>query len=299
MMSNKTILAIGAHHDDIELRVGGTLAKYLAAGWRVEYILLATTPHVNARSRVREQGVLTTREATDLRKSEARAAAKILGIDNVHFWDFRSIYWYRPGTYERIYMDGIVAGSQDLEQHFASAQGREYLVSAHRIPHVVQSVADSIAGFNADIVLTHTANDMHWEHFATSALVCEAVKTLNAGGNPVRLFGWEPGGMHGLHNPFLPTCFEDITETIDRKCEAVMVYHSQFRNLQLVADTLRQRARYYGARFGVAYAEPYLEFTPILSRYDTDAWLPDWYDGRTQATEGLSRRDQAPVGKPG
>jgi LmbE family N-acetylglucosaminyl deacetylase len=64
----KSILAVGAHPDDIELGCAGTLALHTAKGERV-YLL-----------------VLTRGEASgnpDLREKECRQSAKILGANNV------------------------------------------------------------------------------------------------------------------------------------------------------------------------------------------------------------------------
>lgn len=63
-----TVLAIGAHPDDIELACGGTVASLVRSGHRVVVADLT-------------QGELGTRGTKDLRLKEAAAAAKILGVD--------------------------------------------------------------------------------------------------------------------------------------------------------------------------------------------------------------------------
>ena len=74
---NLDIMAFGAHPDDVELCVGGTLAKMSAHGYAVGVVDLT-------------RGELGTRGTTAVRAKEARAAADILGIsvrENLRFPD--------------------------------------------------------------------------------------------------------------------------------------------------------------------------------------------------------------------
>ena len=71
------ILAIGAHPDDVELGCSGTLAKEISEGKKVGIIDLT-------------RGELGTRGSVDIRDSEAKEAANILGIsfrENLNFKD--------------------------------------------------------------------------------------------------------------------------------------------------------------------------------------------------------------------
>lgn len=69
-MSRLSILAIGAHPDDIEFGCGGSLAKYARKGHRL--FLLVLTPG--------ERGA-----AAEVRTEEQGAAARVLGVEEV-FW---------------------------------------------------------------------------------------------------------------------------------------------------------------------------------------------------------------------
>lgn len=64
-----TILAIGAHPDDIELSCGGTVASLVRNGHRVVLVDLT-------------QGELGTRGSKELRAREAEEAAEILGVSD-------------------------------------------------------------------------------------------------------------------------------------------------------------------------------------------------------------------------
>ena len=65
------VLAIGAHPDDVEFYCAGTLVKYKAPGHEVA-IAVATNGELGSTT-------LGKKEAAELRRSEARAAADILG----------------------------------------------------------------------------------------------------------------------------------------------------------------------------------------------------------------------------
>ena len=61
------VVAIAAHPDDVELRVGGTVRKLVSAGRRVVIVDLT-------------RGELATRGTPDIRAAEAKEAAKALGV---------------------------------------------------------------------------------------------------------------------------------------------------------------------------------------------------------------------------
>ncbi len=72
-MPSKTALAIGAHPDDIEFHMAGTLLLLKAAGYTTHYFNLGSG---NCGST--EYNAVTTRS---IRNTEARAAAKLLGAE--------------------------------------------------------------------------------------------------------------------------------------------------------------------------------------------------------------------------
>jgi LmbE family N-acetylglucosaminyl deacetylase len=76
-MQKKTILAIGAHPDDIEIGAGGFIAKSLKEGADVHYIVLSKCE------------TNTGLAKADL-VSEARKAAAVLGVSDVMFCDFEN-----------------------------------------------------------------------------------------------------------------------------------------------------------------------------------------------------------------
>jgi LmbE family N-acetylglucosaminyl deacetylase len=75
----RTVLAIGAHHDDIELGCGGTLAKFAREGHDV-HVYIATRSGYSDPSGRPVRG-------SEVAEQEAERAAKILGV-TLHSGDF-------------------------------------------------------------------------------------------------------------------------------------------------------------------------------------------------------------------
>jgi len=75
MTTKLDILAVGAHPDDVELCVGGTLALEARKGRRIGILHLTS-------------GEAGTRGSAEQRRSEAERAAEILGAAHVEFLDF-------------------------------------------------------------------------------------------------------------------------------------------------------------------------------------------------------------------
>ena len=77
MNNFKTILAFGAHPDDLEIGMGGTISKLRNLGYNV-IMVIATLPN------------FTTTDKKDERKFEASSSATILGCSTPKFLDLSS-----------------------------------------------------------------------------------------------------------------------------------------------------------------------------------------------------------------
>ncbi len=84
-MSKQTILAVLAHPDDELFGMGGTLALYAARGADV-YLVCATRGEVGE---VAPEMLKGFNSIAELRESELRCAAGILGLKDVFFLDYR------------------------------------------------------------------------------------------------------------------------------------------------------------------------------------------------------------------
>ncbi|MGJ3240341.1 MAG: PIG-L deacetylase family protein [Anaerolineae bacterium] len=76
MTQTLRVLAVGAHPDDIEIRCGGTLARYAQAG---HHVMMACATNGN-----KGHTKIAPDELAQIREQEARASAAVIGADL--FW---------------------------------------------------------------------------------------------------------------------------------------------------------------------------------------------------------------------
>ena len=119
-----TILAIGAHGDDIELACGGTLAK--AVNNRHEVIMVLVTGHASNdhnNMKIRTQGAA---------QQEAKAAAKILGVSKLHILGYQDTCV--PYSAELISkLDDIITNCKPdiIFTHFVFDTHQDHIRTAH------------------------------------------------------------------------------------------------------------------------------------------------------------------------
>ncbi|MFL5771609.1 MAG: PIG-L deacetylase family protein [Flavisolibacter sp.] len=78
MLNSKNIIVLAPHTDDGELGCGASIAKYISEGKNVTYVAFSTCSHS-----------LPTGFAGDTLEKECRAAMKMLGVQNVMFFDYQ------------------------------------------------------------------------------------------------------------------------------------------------------------------------------------------------------------------
>ena len=123
----RTLLAVLAHPDDESFGVGGTLALYARRGFRV-ILLCATRGEAGTVDPVYLKGFASVAE---LREAELRCAARHLGLDAIHFLEYRDSGM--PGMPENSHPDAQIA---------------------HPVEEVAARIVRYIRQFRADVVLT-------------------------------------------------------------------------------------------------------------------------------------------------
>ncbi len=217
------LLAIAAHPDDVELTCGGTLIKMVESGYKVGILDLTA-------------GEMGTRGSPQVRRREAAAAARILGVhrrDNL----------------------GLPDAGLELNEKSKLAVARK--IRALR-PHTV--------------ILPYWEG-RHPDHYNAAKIAYEGcflagLKRLALGGEPFRPFKVLYSTVYNFS--VRPTFVVDITRQFERRRRAILAYGSQFKppkgtprpKVHLPLDRLEQEvhliARYYGHMIGVQYAEPFL-----------------------------------------
>lgn len=218
------ILAFGAHPDDVELSCGGTLHKAFLEGKTVAIIDLS-------------RGELGTRGSVDLRKKEAKTAAKILGIharENLEF------------------PDGFIFNTKENQL----------------------KIIKKIRQYQPQIVFCNAIDDRHTDHARSSALVRDAcflsglikIETQNEKGESQ--MAWRPKAVYSYiqWKNITPDFVVDISRVLEVKMEAIAAYRSQFYDPQSKApetpissqnfkDSIRYRAADLGRLVFCDYAE--------------------------------------------
>jgi len=242
------VLAVGAHPDDVEWGCGGVLAGQAMAGRRVGILVLT-------------RGEAGTRGAVDERRKETEAGAKSLGAQWLSFLDL---------------------GDGQLRN--GSAEEEQVMCVLRRL--------------RPSVVLAPPLSDRHPDHERAGALVRAAcfyaglVKRVArlADGEPVASEELEPFRpkvlMHYmLHDSFDPDVIVDCTPVWRQKLEALAAHQSQFPTAnghregstddasadpvqtwvskRSFWEAIEGRARHYGQRIGVEFAEPLHTAVPL------------------------------------
>jgi LmbE family N-acetylglucosaminyl deacetylase len=190
-------LVIAAHPDDIEFGCAGTVARWVSEGARVTYALLTNGAAGSSDPQ------MTRERLAELREAEQRAAAKVLGVDQVEFL---------------AYEDGLLEASLEVRKQVVR------LIRKVR-PEVVVTT-DPTTRYFADRYINHP------DHRAAGEVTLAAVipgsdtrlaypELLEEGLEPVKLVGV----MLMMNTE--PNLVVDIGDFIDKKVESLRCHVSQ------------------------------------------------------------------------
>lgn len=232
-MAKTDILVIAAHPDDAELTCGGSIIKAVKEG---KTVAVADCT----------RGELGTRGTPALRQQEAADAAAILGIS------------------ERVNVgieDGNIAVTTDN----------------------VKKIVQVIRHFQPSMILFPGERDRHIDHEDVHALVRKAI--FQSGLPKVETHGGD--GVQEVWRPQKTLCYMqtyefpvdvylDISDEFEQKIAAMRAYSSQFYVPGMESDEpttfisganfmefIEARARYFGGKIGVRYAEAFASVEPI------------------------------------
>lgn len=219
------ILAIGAHPDDVEMSCGATIAKEISLGKKVGILDLT-------------RGELGTRGSAEIRKEEAAAAAKILGV--------------------------LVRDNLDLADGFFNNDRASQW-----------EVIKMVRKYQPDIILCNAVDDRHIDHGKGSKLVSDACFLSGLPKIVTQLDGknqsvWRPKFVYHYiqWKELVPDFVVDVTGFMETKLAAVFTYKSQFYNegskepetpisSKNTMESLSYRNRNLGRLIGTEYGEGY------------------------------------------
>jgi len=110
---------------------------------------------------------------------------------------------------------------------------------------------DMIVGdVRPDLVITHSANDLHWDHGLVNRATVSALRRT-----PCDLLAFLSSPEMNAQARGIGQCFADISTTMDTKIKAISAHASQCAKLDL--ESSRDLARAMGRISGYEYAECY------------------------------------------
>jgi LmbE family N-acetylglucosaminyl deacetylase len=206
------ILVIVAHPDDPEFFCGGTIARWVAEGCHVRYVI------VTGGNKGSDVVDMTSDKLVALRRDEQRAAGRALGIAEADFV-FLS------------YIDGELVNSLALQKDLV----RE--IRRHK--------ADVLVTTDPQTLHYGAARVNHNDHRMIGMAVCDAV--FPAANNRMyfpELLG-EGFAMHApkaiyFAGPVAPNCFVDVGAFLDAKVEAICRHVSQVKDPSGLEARMRQ-----------------------------------------------------------
>lgn len=239
MIEGKKMLVVSAHAADYVWRAGGTIAKYIKHGADVHLVILSFGGRGESNDLWKQEGA-TAESVKAIRKAETEAAAEILGIKNVEFWDLQ---------------DYPIQTNDELDE---------------RMVRKIREV-------RPDIILTHDrmgADVLNPDHNHVSQWVFRCSIMANSAGvrmeglpntKQMRLFGFEP---HQTElSKFVPGSFVDITETYEQKVAAMKCFKAQSHLIQYYTDRAFLRgnhARRISGNQSYKFAECFSNFFPVV-----------------------------------
>lgn len=212
------VLIFAAHPDDELLGLGGTVAKHVDAGDDV--VAVIASEGASARYADGAAGVL---------EQHCRAAAKILGIRDLHF---------------------LGLGDQRLD--------------TKPMIEVTQALESVMRTVRPDAVYLHHWGDLNRDHRVVAEAALVACRPVGPD-YPSRLYCFETPSSSEWSAPdpachFVPTRFVDVTATIERKLAAMACYTTELRPAPhpRSLEALRARAATWGHTVGRPYAEAFV-----------------------------------------
>jgi LmbE family N-acetylglucosaminyl deacetylase len=107
-----------------------------------------------------------------------------------------------------------------------------------------------VADCRPDLVITHSAHDLHWDHSLVNRATVSALRRT-----PCDLLAFLSSPEMNAQSRTFGQCFADVSKSIDTKINAISCHKSQLAKLDL--ESSRDLARAMGRISGYEYAEAY------------------------------------------
>lgn len=220
-------LVVGAHPDDAELYAGGTIARWIAEGCYVAFLVL-TDGRLGS-----HDPAIDPAEVAAVRNAEAREAAAFLGVSEISFGG---------------YADGGLRRELDAATELVAATIREVR-------------PDVVVGHDP-----WRLYELHPDHRAAGTATCDGlIAAREHHAMPaLRQRGLSPHRPRELWlmGTTQPDRFVDVEATMAKKLDALALHRSQFAHLDDWADGVSAWNAEIGAERGYRSAEAFHRIAP-------------------------------------
>jgi len=222
------LLVIAAHPDDIEFVVAGTVAKWVRGGAQARYVLVTSGD-----AGTHKPGI-TRQELAHQREAEQRAAARVVGVDEVVFLG---------------YPDGMVQPTLDLRRDL--------------VREIRRFRPDTAICFDPTRLYSGGSYINHPDHRAVGQAAIDAISPTAAmplSFPEMRDEGLEPHRVRRIlvASASAPDTWIDISDTIEAKIQALRQHVSQLNEPRDYDGLLRHWAAEAGTLVGLPYAEAFM-----------------------------------------
>ena len=223
-MTNRTLFAVGAHADDHESPIGGTLLKYHDLGYKIAYVL-STNNFSGNWSKLQPDGRITHDpcphwKIEPQRKLEAARAAAELGTVPIHLDHPQRHYFNDEGKQVEV--------RYGCELPKGLPANIPTILTAYEDKASVQKLADLILEHNPEAVLTHSPIMVNIEHWATCMLVTNAYWKAVQKGFEGMLLHWYDISVGPFGEAYVKwDTFVDVSKYWKRKFELMGIHACQ------------------------------------------------------------------------
>lgn len=214
---NQSIMAVGAHADDIEIEVGGTLEKYFQRDYEIVYVM-STNNMSGSVGSLNPDGSKATRDeaTTDMikrRKRECDDAAREWNTSPIHL-DHPQRH-YTDENLNRVELRYGCPRPANVEPDVPT------IITAFEHGPSVDRLKSLMLEKNPEVIFTHGALTKNPEHFCTTLLVTNAYWAAVQEGFKGALLLWREVHTHLGPAEIRWDTFIDYSPYVDRKMELI------------------------------------------------------------------------------
>lgn len=257
----KSICMIMCHADDIEYYAGGTLAKYIADGYRALYGVLSRCNSGFTVTPEKGGHCVSSLEIIPQRRAEAEAAAGVFGAELYYADLLENNYTLRDG---RPITPSFTGAGEEGVPEDDIPEGVPIAVAAgagiREDYPILSEVADLLVEWEPELVVGQCFQNGNPDHFAAALIVARAWRiakdTADIGPYWVPVV---PPSRGFVFPRLFPDRFVDITGHEEAALKALACHRCQGGHLPKTQEGRRAGWRSWGAVHGCTSAEAFLE----------------------------------------